>query len=729
MIVDEGGASAGKPAIQTSTANRDPFNWAAAIAANKKQQNTKKAAKKKIQAARTPKAISTQRAPAAPVAPVLTPKQSLDAFRAANGGALPPGMDQGTAALIDSGIDIASLTATNPAMANLMQQIQAQITATPGMYAAGKASVDANYANLTGDVLSSGKNWMQDLYGRMVDPNDPNSALVQNDPALTGYAQSMSTIDETGDQNQATDDAWFDKMSANNTDMYKNMLIQMAAQAALPAGGSGSGGHGGGHGRGHGYGGGGGSGGSTNGWKVPSNKLSNLTSATDTGTTTDTGFSPGYYDDLVSAASAQDPDLAALFQSVWETSTQDPRGVTQDTRKALTTAEEEAKRLELQRGLHQNWIQTSPGAVQSSIGRMISNRGGIRGDDPSTKDVIEPWYIPKKEGQNTPQIIVPTPEQTEQNQTADELLAAQSKIPALRLMTALKTGKAVHAPTGPMSEGDKLAWQTGGAISPTQLKILATHGRKAYSAAKTLAGKDMPLDIQDWAGSGGYVPGVDEPTAQQNLKNIDYYNWILDNTLQWNPNANFVPTRETQVHQGKDSSTYTSSNTNKGWPNALAGNPTDLSPDIPTAAIENDPLSNPGGFNDIFSGATTDELSTGGPTGRLMRLPAGSRATLDKAASSIMGNKPAIRSASKDRIRPRPRPKSVSQAIRSPFGNAPEPSAPRPRPRTSPRPSSNLTFRIFGAPPERKNARGFVQGRGPVVNRPPASSSRRNRAV
>jgi hypothetical protein len=612
----------------------------------------------------------------------MTPKQQLDFFRDFNGGALPPGMTPEMAGLIDSGIDISGMMTTNPALANVFMQIQQQILSIPGAYQAAKASVGQNYENLTGDVLASGKNWMQDLYGRMADPNaNPNAALVAQDPALTAYAQQMSGIDETADLNQATDQAWFDKMQQNSTSMYQNMLAQLAAQAAQPVAGGGGGG-GGGRGRrgGGGYGGGGGGSGKVNDWTEPKNTLTNEQSLTDTGTTTDTGYSPGFFEDLM-AQTEGDPELQQLAYTMWNTSNQDPRGLTQDVQKALTEAQIQQETEDLQGQLHQSWFQSTPAAAQTAISKLMANNPGARfgddpttpfktdkwfnnpayreGDNPATKDVKERYWIDKNVP-NVPEVRQYTEEQGRENSLAEELLNAQSNYGARELTNKIFGGKiGFGVRPGVASPARLLEEKTKGAISPQQIDILKRIGGEALLAAQKGDTPESPFNWKGWAETGGYVPGVDPEARVGRDKNRNYYENLLDIILPWNPNAGTVPTKEQLTTTGKDTSKYNTTNKNYGWGNALTGSPWDITPDIPSSGLSNNPVSNPTGFdideNDKVTGLQegdpgfTEEVSDFGGTG-LTRALSGKRPTIPKY------DRPTpvadvIRGAAKNRIR------------------------------------------------------------------------------
>jgi hypothetical protein len=462
----------------------------------------------------------------------------------------------------------------------------------------------------------------------MTDPaNNANAGAVTGDPAIGDYAGTLGNIDATSKANQATDLAWFDKMQVNDANLWQSMLAQLAAQAALPvapvkASGGGGGGGGGRH---YGGGGGKGSGGGNTTWKTPTNTLTNQLAATDTAETVTTANSPGFYDDLIAQAEATgDPELVALFENLWNTSTQNARGVTQDTQKALNEAELASQNYDIKKGLHENWFQNTPNLAASAIGRLLTNnKGAVLGDDPNTPGIKETWHFPSDPNSNTP--VVPRPaasdEETRQNTFAEELLGAQSKYPARQMTKQFFPKADFGLRPGVTNSAGLMEEKLKGAISPQQIAILGAQGAKDLSTAKTgIPGEDF--DISNWAAGGGYVPGMHTDPAgalaetnesRERDKYRGFYKWILDHALPWNQNANFVPTVERLNEKTADSSTYKTSNTNKGVTNALPGSPLDLTPTLPNSAIASNPVSNPSGFNvtlDDNGNETVDPFST-----------------------------------------------------------------------------------------------------------------------
>lgn len=599
---------------QNYQSNPDPFNWKKIAADLKAEEDRKAAARRRTQAASIPQPVAQEAAPAPTV------KELLDAYRAMNNGALPPGTTPEMAAMIDQGIWTDwSMLEGNPQLAQALLGFQAAIGALPAEYQAAKARVAGDYENLTGDVLTSGKNWMQDLYGRMVDPNDPNSALVAQDPALTNYAQTMSQIDETADLNQATDMAWFDKMLQNQLANYQMTMRTAGLDPGLAAGSGGGGGGGGGR------GGGGGGGGNSSEWKTPTNTLTNLQSATDTATGTSTEYSPGFYEALI-AASEGDPELEALTQRMWETSSQNPLGMTQDVAKALTAAEIEQEQQTAQTGLAETWKQLAPAQVQAAMRRMLSNKGATPTEVPRdyasvikardySKNPAAPrknYVVPNAPGQNTSPIIQFSEKQMEENALGEELMNALDTVTMPQHGTSwFRSPEAIET-----------------VKKPAQTKLLAQRGMEKLLEAQKGDTPETPFNWQGWAASGGYVPEVSKEASGETERNIGFYNRILDAILPWNPNANLVQTRNQLVNQGKDQSSYQSKNTNKSFGNALAGSPLDLSPGIPQSGILSNPLSNPGGF-DITTDESGDETvePRGGPGTQVtgFRMPTGAR--------------------------------------------------------------------------------------------------------
>lgn len=632
----------------------DPFNWAALVAQEKKNQTTKAAAKKKIKAAPKLKAATQAVAPAAP-AP--TAKELLDIYRAFNNGALPPDVTPEMAGLIDAGVDINTLTTANPALAQSLLSIQHQILTDPAAYDAAKAQVAAQYQNLTGDVLQSGETWMKDLYGRIVDPNDPNSALVKNDPALTGYAESMSQIKETADANQATDLAWFDKMKQNALATNQGLLAAIAAQAAVPvSGGGGGGGRGGGfRGRGRGRrGGGSGSGNLT--WKTPLNTLTNQESATDTATSTTNEYAPDYYNDMMTAF-ANDPELQSFANRQWQLSGQGGVGpMTSKVTTDLTSAETLRDALAAQQGYYETWKKASPSYVQKAIAKLQENiPGTVIGDNPLTTDVKETSYLPESARIGMAgQPVTLTPQQVIENAKANELLKAQIT-PDLKKTGQFLTGTAFGRNLATLAQAltqkkisPKTDWNkriatavAGNLIESEQRKILEQYGAKEFSEAQKGYTKDYPFDVAAYARSGGYVPPAGKEKIAEQERNIDFFNKILDFSLPYNPNATAALTNRRLVNQGKDSSTYSSKTTNKGWTNALPGSTLDLTPSV----TPDNPLTNPSGYAvsvDPISGKETlsnvDEVSpvtTGFGESRGVSLRSNLKNLLDKRAADL----------------------------------------------------------------------------------------------
>ena len=265
---------------------QDPYDWAGIHAAMEADPALKfKVASEQAQAAN----------------PNPTAKQLLDAFRALNGGALPPGMTPEQAQMIDSGME-ANVLAANPLLMFQLQQLTAARGSTAADFAAAKAAVGENYQKLTGDVEQQGTQWMADLAARM--GITPEQAAM--DPTINQYGQTIANMGETADQNQATDQAWFDKMALAYDQQLQGMGIALQGNAAELAGGGGGGGSGGG-GYGRGGRGGGGGGSDSTGWSDPNTTDTVVASA-------DADASRNYpgYTEAVMAEFADDPEALEM---------------------------------------------------------------------------------------------------------------------------------------------------------------------------------------------------------------------------------------------------------------------------------------------------------------------------------------------------------------------------------------------------------------------------------
>jgi len=595
-------------------------------------------------------------------------------------------------------------------MANVIAQIQAMIASLEAQYGGAKASVNQAYDKYTGDVLTSGRDWMKDLYGRIVDPNDPNAALMQKDPALTNYAQSMSQIEETSGQNRATDLAWFDKTMQNQKDMLSNMAIQMAAQQALGVGGSGGGGGGGG-GRGRGGGGGGysrrsggrryyssgGSGGGGGGdWKDP--KTTHTASETGTETGTVSQYGPGIEEEWASVLGAskgydygtpefeawraspqfeQDynsPEGQALlgyFQHIWEKSDQTPRGVTAATSKLNEENIAKLAQQQVMQTANQQWENLMPANTQAAVQQLAINDPAIRFTPnnlgtsaiPVEQDgritmqpaPLENYTRPIPEGQSTPPVYQPTAEQGPQDTLAKQLLALESP--------EFNASQRIASPLNPTLQPKQYARSGAGAsnagyipglinpnvdvpsvVNPDQAAVMRQAGARQWTEAlKGHNAKDNPFNIEDYIGTGGFVPGVSQTDIDQAQQESLWQNMILQGMLPLNPNAVPAPTRYTDVTKdeskvGTTSSTYdpnaavqgTPEETPTGLPPGLATSP--LTPPTPSPVSQGeiqpyDPNANPNEFDDTG----TEEMVTPGE-GLRFRVNSQLKNVLDKRA-------------------------------------------------------------------------------------------------
>ena len=586
----------------------DPFNWTAAVAAEKERRATEHAARDRLNITPDLRIIPGM----APVGPgPMTPYGPQPPNPVTGGPTTPPAVPApttpATPAVPNPTVGSPALgAAVDPAiMANVIAQIQAMIAGLEAQYGAGKTSVNQAYDKYTGDVLTSGRDWMKDLYGRIVDPNDPNAALMQKDPALTNYAQSMSQIEETSGQNRATDLAWFDKTMQNQKDMLGNMAIQLAAQQALGVGGSGGGGGGGGRGRGGGGGGysrrgggrryyssGGGGGGGD--WKDP--KTTHTTGLTGTEGGYVTQYGPGWpmISDAIAQSVGLDPtapdyeqqkaastdyqDAIAYYLPIFEQKGGTIQATTAETSRKQQENFDLMQNQQIKQAANQAWESLMSPNTQAAVQQLAINDPAIKFPThnmgvsavPVEEDgrvtmqpaPFENYIRPVPEGQTTPPVYQPTPEQAPQNDLAKRLLAAED--PAYN--ASVRVSPMARSGAGASNAGYIPGLINPNAdvpsvVNPNQAQIMRDAGQAQWLKAQEGHNKDNPFNVLDYIGTGGFVPGVSQAEIDEAKRVGQLSDWVLRALFTLNPNVQPSPTKYTDTTTatskvGTTSSTY-----------------------------------------------------------------------------------------------------------------------------------------------------------------------------
>lgn len=252
------------------------------------------------------------------------------------------------------------------------------------------AMINANYDNYSGDIMTAGQDWMQQLYGAVADPNDPNAALFAQDPIFSSYAGGMAQIDETADLNRANDLSWINNQGQAMTDYY-NALMAGISSGGIPVGGSGGGGGGGGGGHygGGGYG-GGGSGGGGDSWSDVRTRVSDTEKIGSADKFTNTAYNPEFWNNMM-AANAGNPDAQDWIRDFLA---KHPRPV--DAASGLVDARDEALAglMEAQDININNaaWEQQAPAELQDMLSQYMQATGYVVGDNPET-NAVEPYYL------------------------------------------------------------------------------------------------------------------------------------------------------------------------------------------------------------------------------------------------------------------------------------------------------------------------------------------------
>lgn len=254
--------------------------------------------------------------------------------------------------------------------------------------------VSADYAKTSGDILTSGQDWMEQLMGTAYDPNDPNARMFADDPIFSEYAGGMAQLDEVSDANEATDLAWFRKQQASQ-EAYYNDMMNAISTGTLPVGAAAAGGGGGGGGgRRGGYGGGGGGGGDSE-WKDTKVDIKHDESLVNQEVDKRYWNFPGFREDYLAAIPGiaaeygiTDPVMVAKLQDRAEQLINIEGAKPQDVLRALE--EEMINSDALTTGYrdieesNQAWSTTAPRDFQRMLTEYQNLTGMVLGDDPNT---------------------------------------------------------------------------------------------------------------------------------------------------------------------------------------------------------------------------------------------------------------------------------------------------------------------------------------------------------
>lgn len=531
--------------------------------------------------------------------PAATLKQILDIFRSMTGGQLPPGISPTLAYLLDSGIATDAVQ-TNPAMLQMMETIAAQRAQTQQDYMAAKNTVGQNYQNLTGQVEQQGTQWMADLLQRM----GVNPVAAQYDPNITGYGETIANMGATADQNQATDQAWFDKMAAVSDQSSLALLQSLAQQAAIPiAPVEESGGGGGGRGRG---GGGSGNDGSS-GWTDPK--------TTDTVNQAADSFSnyynPGFQDTVLGGF--DDPASAEYAQQLLDVYGGSARdvgsGIVKNDLPRLTTAIDTALAQQAQERLYRDTLPTRTSETAANFTALPEDQ--LLALDPTAQaaygrkeeiaglfDEITNWGTrPENQGAA---IAGKSP-------GIQAILQAVSRMPGMgeappvarnnwfsaaeeRTLGKPKVGTAeyfefLRRKHGPDVEGFNSEYLRDLAIGKQK-----EHDIAEFQQARQNATTSNPFTYEGWT---GYVEPIDREALKENQWAKGIVEQVLGVARDYNPNYDWQTTRLSQ----QDSSDTKTTQSSKDPANQIFNNNVD-----PAAPVEMGTSSDQSGAYEGFNG-------------------------------------------------------------------------------------------------------------------------------
>jgi hypothetical protein len=278
--------------------------------------------------------------------------------------------------------------------------IQGLVGQVPIDIEAIKKIVQGDYASSVGDITGNAADWMHQLYGTSIDPNDPNQALAAQDPIWSSYAGGLTQMEGTANTNLASDLAWFDKEQQAQTDYYNGLMASMANPPADTGGGGGGGGGGGRHGYGGGGGGGGGGGDGDYGFTDPKNaykyveqegtRTQDIGNALYDGAQTDTEarFSDPAYLASIGIPEDQYDEVSQFIQDRIDID-QTPQAILGGLATAQQDASADIEAADIVENNNQAWLNLAPGRFDVQRGQYQTGSGWIPGDDPSTTDTVE----------------------------------------------------------------------------------------------------------------------------------------------------------------------------------------------------------------------------------------------------------------------------------------------------------------------------------------------------
>ena len=435
---------------------------------------------------------------------------------------------------------------------NMVNQLMQLLQGQQGAYDAASQQVADQYGQLTTPINTEGTGFLQQLYqGLGIDP--------ATDPTAQQFMNTLSTGQNTAQLNQATDQAWFDKMKANNL-ITTQGLIQGISDGSIPipgeilpeeGGGSGGGGGGGGR-RGGGRGGGGG--GSGGNWTNPK-----TTDALTQAAAADAIFQyPGFREDFVGAG--QTPEEQETARRIAATY----GGLPYNVNKGLSSVELPNAEAALD-------ALTAQQAQRAAYHRVLSGGGreaqymnefqdlGTRQNEQESKTATDPGFNPLN-----------TNEQARLRRLAEIALTQGIAKFGNKAAEQIPVGQPYDAAHAKRTGFERFAdvFENVGRVRAQELD------KEAYESANRPYSEDNPTGMgkdftfKDWP---GYVPNVDEEDFNEKWSHLDLLRRLTPIAEEYDPNAGWQETKLTQ----KDSTSTKTAQSSKSAADQLFNNNTD----------------------------------------------------------------------------------------------------------------------------------------------------------
>lgn len=540
--------------------------------------------------------------------------------------------------------------------ANVIAQLQQLLASGQMSFDEAAQQIQQQYGQLTTPINAEGMGYLQQMYqGLGIDP--------ATDPAAQAYQSDLATGQQTAGLNQATDQAWIDKMKALYN-MQMSSLIQGVSDGSIPlagaTGGSGGGGGGGGGRGGRGYrrGGGGGSGSGGGDWTKPK-----TTDALTEAAAADSTYQyPGFTNDFIAVGRTPEEQetLARIAAAAG--------GLPYNVNKAISGTElpnteanvDAAVAQAAQRAAYQRVLKGHGRTAQYANEFNSLMNAAKAGEDPSA-----PGFVP-----NTMQ-NVQRANDLRGLIFSQKLAEGLNKLAANPSLASAKPYDKNHATRTALERWATDMQRVADVEAQNQDIAAYEAANRGYNETNNPTGQGKDFTFENWS---GYVPRIDKGDLADKLSYLDLLRRATPVVREYDPNYGWQTTKYTQ----KDSSNTKTSQSSKNPADQLFNNNSDPGYVPYSQQPVQDPYGNAGldfGGGETFRGhlplsdasrrilerrrKQAQEAQQPEPQGMIQNVLQG---VVKKAAAAVPAPKKKTTTAPK-KTAPAPPPKNIMEAI------------------------------------------------------------------